>query len=270
MNLSIVDYFGYNLSSQERLRLIKEAGFRSVMLLWAGYFDKDYKLFPEYASKIGLQIENAHAPYLHANDLWKDTLDGQAAFDELAVCIEECAAHGIQTVVMHPENKSGTKTVELPQDFSVGLDRMKRLVDRAERLDISISIENMSRPEYLEAIFKNIQSDKLGFCFDSGHWNVFTPKVDLLTLYGNKLKAVHLHDNDGIDDWHALPFSGSIDWNDIAAKLAGSSYPNVVALEIGNKNFETITDPLEFLRLAFERAKKIADCMKSTEGVKLK
>ena len=29
MNLSIVDYFGYNLSSQERLRLIKEAGFGS-------------------------------------------------------------------------------------------------------------------------------------------------------------------------------------------------------------------------------------------------
>lgn len=150
------------------------------MLLWADYFDKDYKLFPEYASIIGLQIENAHAPYLRANDLWKDTLDGQAAFDELADCIEECAAHGIPTVVMHPENKSGTETVELPQDFSIGLDRMKRLVDTAERLDISIAVENMSRPEYLEAIFKNVQSDKLGFCFDSGHWNVFNPKGSTL------------------------------------------------------------------------------------------
>ncbi len=111
MNLSIVDYFGYNLPPQERLRLIKEAGFSSVMLLWADYYDKDYKQFPEYASKICLKIENAHAPYLRANDLWKDTLDGQAAFDELAACIEECAACGIQTVVMHPENKSGTETV---------------------------------------------------------------------------------------------------------------------------------------------------------------
>ena len=144
MNLSIVDYFGYNLRPQERLRLIKEAGFSSVMLLWAGYFDKDYNLFPEYARNIGLQIENAHAPYLRANDLWKDSLDGQAAFDELVTCIKECAAHGIQTVVMHPENKSGTETVELPQDFFIGLDRTKRLVDIAERLDISIAVENMS------------------------------------------------------------------------------------------------------------------------------
>jgi L-ribulose-5-phosphate 3-epimerase len=266
MNLSIVDYFGYNLPPQERLRLIKEAGFGGVMLLWADYFDKDYRLFPEYAGKVDLQIENAHAPYLRANDLWKDTLDGQAAFDELTACIEECAAHSILTVVMHPENKSGTETVELPQNFSVGLDRMKWLIDMTERLDISIAVENMSRPEYLEAIFKNVQSDKLGFCFDSGHWNVFTPKTDFLSLYGHKLKAVHLHDNTGIDDWHALPFSGNIDWNDITAKLAKSSYPGTAALEIGNKNFESIEDPLEFLRLAVERAKKIVDCMKSAEG----
>ena len=46
------------------------------MLLWAGYFDNAYNLFPEYVMNIGLQIENAHAPYLHANDLWKDSFDG--------------------------------------------------------------------------------------------------------------------------------------------------------------------------------------------------
>ena len=267
MNLSIVDYFGYNLPPQERLRLIKEAGFSSVMLLWADYFDNDYNLFPEYASNIGLQIENAHAPYLRANYLWKGTLDGQAAYEELVACITECAAQGIQTVVMHPENKNRTETVELPQDFSTGLDRMKRIVGMAERLNTNIAVENMSRPEYLDVIFKNIQSDKLGFCFDSGHWNVFTPKSDLLSLYGHKLKAVHLHDNDGIDDWHALPFSGSIDWNDMATKLAGSTYPGVAALEIGNKKFESVTDPLDFLRLAVGRAKKIVDNTESEEGV---
>lgn len=267
MNLSIVDYFGYNLPPQERLHLIKEAGFSSVMLLWADYFDKDYKLFPKYASEIGLKIENAHAPYLRANDLWQDSLDGQAAFDELATCIEECASHDIQTVVMHPENKSGTETVELPQDFSIGLDRMKRLVDMAERLYINIAVENMSCPEYLDVIFNNIQSDKLGFCFDSGHWNVFTPEADLLTLYGHKLKAVHLHDNDGIGDWHALPLSGSIDWNELSVKLNNSAYCGVSALEIGNKNFESIKDPLEFLQLAVERAKKLVDNMELTKEV---
>lgn len=78
----------------------------------------------------------------------------------------------------------------------------------------------------------------------------------MLGQYGDRLKAVHLHDNDGIDDWHALPFSGNIDWCGVAAKLAESSYPDVAALEIGNKTFECITNPLEFLQLAAERARK--------------
>jgi sugar phosphate isomerase/epimerase len=42
----------------------------------------------------------------------------------------------------------------------------------------------MNRPEYLERIFQDIQSERLGFCFDSGHCNVFTPNVDFLALYG--------------------------------------------------------------------------------------
>lgn len=96
---------------------------------------------------------------------------------------------------MHPENKKGTGTVGLPCDFSIGIERMKRIVDIAEQLNVNVAIENMSRPEYLERIFRDIQSERLGFCFDSGHCNVFTPNVDFLALYGDKLMALHLHDN---------------------------------------------------------------------------
>ena len=105
MNLSIVDWFGYNLSPQHRMRVIKEAGFTGVMLLWADYFDKDYKLFPDYARNAGLIIDNAHAPYLNANHLWEDTIDGQEAYQEIITCLEDCAAYNVSTIVMHPENK---------------------------------------------------------------------------------------------------------------------------------------------------------------------
>ena len=93
MNLSIVDWFGYNLPPRDRMRAIKEAGFSGVMLLWADYFDKDYKLFPDYARNAGLIIDNAHAPYLNANHLWEDTIDGQEAYQEIITCLEDCAAY---------------------------------------------------------------------------------------------------------------------------------------------------------------------------------
>ena len=257
MNLSIVDWFGYNLSPQHRMRVIKEAGFTGVMLLWADYFDKDYKLFPEYARNAGLNIDNAHAPYSNANHLWEDTIDGQEAYQEIITCLEDCAVYNIPTLVMHPENKKGTETVSLPYDFSVGIERIKRIIEAAERLNVNVAMENMSRPEYLERIFQDIQSERLGFCFDSGHCNVFTPDVDFLSLYGDKLMALHLHDNNGADDWHALPFTGNIIWSDIGRKLKELSYARPIALEVGNTKFEHIEKPEEFLKLAVESAERI-------------
>lgn len=46
---TIVNYFGYDLSPQERMKAIKTAGFDGVILLWANYFDSDYKEFLKYA-----------------------------------------------------------------------------------------------------------------------------------------------------------------------------------------------------------------------------
>ncbi len=75
MNSAIVDWFGYNLTPHERMRFIKEAGFDGVLLLWADYFNTDYKNFPDYARSAGLDVENAHAPYMNANALWEDTIN---------------------------------------------------------------------------------------------------------------------------------------------------------------------------------------------------
>lgn len=257
MHLSIVDWFGFNLSPQDRMRLIKDAGFNGVLLLWADYFDKDYKKFPEYARNVGLYVENAHAPYMNANALWEDTVNGRDACNALISCVEDCAIHGIPTLVMHPENKSGTETVGLPSDFTLGMDKMKRIADAAERFCVNIAVENMSRHEYLDCIFQNIRSERLGFCFDSGHCNVFTPAHDLLTQYGDRLMALHLHDNDGINDWHALPFSGNINWNETADKLSRIPYSGAIALEVGNARFEHIVEPRAFLKLAVESAERV-------------
>jgi len=261
MDLSIVDYFGYNLSPKERMRLIKQAGFSSVMLLWTGEFDSDYKLFPEYARAAGLCVENTHSAYWGYNDLWKDGPKGQKFMDEMIEAIKDCANYGIPTMVMHPEQKKGIKVSRPPREFTVGLERLKRIVDAAERLDVNLAIENMCRPEYLNCIFSSIDSKRLGFCFDSGHWNVFMPDIDLLNLYGDRPMALHLHDNNGKEDWHALPFEGNINWRGVAAGLKAHSYRGAIALEVGNKQLEYIKEPEVFLRLAAERAAQIQALM---------
>ena len=258
MDLTITDYFGYPLPPQERMRLIKAAGFKGISgLIWRDDFDIDYNLFPEYAANMGLYIENMHAPWQDCNDIWLDKIDGQVFMEEIIELVKVCARYEIPALVLHPENKNGTAYAELPVNFSIGIDRFKRIIAVAEHQNVNIAIENMCRIEYLDCIFSSITSKRLGFCFDSGHWNVFLPDIDLLGLYGNRLMALHLHDNNGKDDWHALPFSGNIDWDKIKLKLKAVKYNGAISLEVGNKTFEHIQNPNEFLMLAAESARGI-------------
>ncbi len=249
---TIVDYFGYNLSPQQRMTTIKNAGFDGVILLWADYFDKDYRDFPKYADKAGLFVENTHAPYMQANAIWQDTTAGQDYAEHIIKCMKDCNTYQIPTLVMHPINGNNP----LPTT-DIGIERFKKITDNAEKYSINLAIENQGNADYIGYIFDRIQSDKLRFCFDSGHEQYYSPHLDLLHLYGDKLIALHLHDNSGDEDAHALPFTGIIDFKKITHKLKEINYKGAIALEILNKGFESIEDPVEFLKIALQRAKLI-------------
>lgn len=249
---TIVDYFGYDLSPQGRMNAIKAAGFDGVILLWADYFDKDYKDFPRYAQKAGLFVENAHAPYIPANTVWQDTVEGQDYTDHIISCIKDCKTYQIPTLVVHPINGNEP----LPTS-DIGIERFKKMIDAAEKYDITVAIENQGNAAYIGYVFDRIKSNRLRFCFDSGHEKFYSPQLDLLDLYGDKLVALHLHDNTGNDDTHALPYTGVIDWDRIENKLKVIDYKGAIALETLNKGFEHIGNPVEFLTIALERAKRI-------------
>ena len=252
MKYTIVNYFGYNLSPKERMKTIKQAGFDGVILLWADYFDADYRDFPQYAENAGLYVENAHAPYMQANTIWEDTITGQEYTNHIIRCIEDCSVYYIPTLVMHPING----ITPLPKN-DIGINRFKKIIEVAEKYSVNVAIENQGNPEYIDYVFRNIPSNRLKFCFDSGHENFYSPHLDLLNLYGDKLIALHLHDNNGQEDAHALPFTGNVDWNGIASKLEKINYTGAIALETLNKGFEHIENPVEFLKIALDRAKKV-------------
>lgn len=104
----------------------------------------------------------------------------------------DCSRHNIPTVVIHLINGDTP-----PPPIQLGLDRIKYLVELAEQKEVNIALKNLRRLEHLQFVFENIKSGRLGFCYDSGHENCYTKGADLLSLYGNRLMALHLHDNDG-------------------------------------------------------------------------
>lgn len=254
MKYAIVDYFGFGMSPAERMSAVKRAGFDGVMLWWAGDFDPDYKEFPDYARRAGLYVENAHAPFESADLIWEDSLGGQTYTDRLLTCIDECADRGVPTLVVHPDRHNR------PTDLTIGIDRLRRLADRAEQREVNIAIENMRNPAILEPIFHSITSPRVGFCYDIGHNNAWSKDLSLPDKHGDRLMALHLHDNDGVNDSHTLPFAGSVDWQAFAVSMKKIGYTGAVSLEVHNPG--EITDPDEFLSIAMERARAIGEMLK--------
>lgn len=76
-------------------------------------------------------------------------------------------------------------------------------------------------------------------------------------MYGDKLMALHLHDNDESADQHRMQFDGNINWDAVMKRLTNISYKGLTALEIMNMGYDHIKEPREFLAIAFERAKRL-------------
>jgi L-ribulose-5-phosphate 3-epimerase len=250
--LSIFSWFGFPIPMEAGCKLIKKAGFDGVMLFWsADHLDSDVKL----ARQNGLCIENVHAPFEDSNALWEDTSAGDKLEQTLAKCIVDCSHYEIATAVVHVTGGDNP-----PPLNRVGLDRLQRLAAVAAKHQINIALENLRRPEYLDFIYTNIHSGRLGFCYDSGHENCYSQGTDLLAQYGSKLMALHLHDNDGSADQHLIPGEGSIDWSHLKQRLRGTGYQGAIALEVikGFAGSSSDEPPELFLKRAFAAAQSLS------------
>jgi len=270
-------WFGYDLPLRERFRLIAEAGFDAVMLWWsedpdfANYPGKEYADQVKFAQQTGLFVENIHAPFWEMNHFWEDTAAGQAIFEYLLRSLDDCKSFQIPTMVLH------ASCGEAPPVSDIGLLRFARLIERAERNDVTIALENMRRASQIQQtdfLLGRFDAPRLGVCFDSGHYHIRllrTAQADFLSRFGHRLMALHLHDNEGCVasensvDQHRLPFDGTIDWPAQMRAVAATGYAGPTALEVVNLGYEALP-PEEFLALAHERAVRLEQFRKDTAG----
>ena len=248
--ITIYDWFGYELSIKERYQLIKKVGFDGVLMWWSEGFGRNYyRNAPQIAREAGLFIENIHTPVKNQNDLWLDNLYGEALTDCYLQCVTDCAEFEIPAMVVHLpyENK--------PYN-ALGLDRIKRITEKAEQLGVNIALENLRNLANVAYVLKQVDSPHIGFCYDCGHHYNYYPNDDLLSMYGSRLMALHLHDISGSYAQHQLPFDGPIDWPATMKKIAETGYSGATAIEAMNWDYKDLSAD-GFLQKAFERAKRL-------------
>ena len=228
------------------------------------FFDKSIEELQQYflphkkaLKETKIIVNQMHMPYPifipNGNEDINNYLQNVVAVKSLEVCkFFEChniVIHGFKLLKSVGSEKEEWKYTE---KF------LEALAPIAKQYEITICLENIYRKEgsnIIEGPCCNVQKviqriDRLndkygegifGFCFDTGHANlVGTDFEKFITTLGDRLKVLHIHDNDGIKDLHQIPFTFSknrenhcsTDWTGFINGLKNIKFNGVL-------NFET-------------------------------
>ena len=259
-------------NDEEILNNIVRAGFKNVML---SFKSKDIEQSIKDARNLGLNISYFHIGYQYANDLWATGEAVDKYIKGIVQQIEVCGKYNIPIAVMHVTAGSPTDFAYKPTEQ--GLKNFKHILKVAKKNKVKIALENIDcySMKHLYYILDNIKDKYLGFCYDVGHHHLYNAKTDLLKRYGDRLFALHLHDNlmdwhpgyDYTRDLHLLPFDGKIDFDKVCRKLKKTNYKGIIMLEVhkkacGSPQMYENKGNFEFLKEAHNRAEKLANMVK--------
>ena len=217
-----------------------------------------FSLLKDKAEKLGIKISQTHGRlriYLGNPDEDKIALEN-ARLDCLATSVlgaPYCVMHSIATSVTGPDADASFM-------HDTCFEVYKTIIGYAKKYGVKIATETMGdSPKYgccdffgNFAEFKKMYDRVCAYednenyfviCIDTGHCNKAmrfnnNPKPsDFIRAMGDKIKCLHLNDNNTFTDQHKIPMSGDIDWNDVVKALDEVGYDGVYNLELNLKNF---------------------------------
>lgn len=201
---------------------------------------------------LGLRIDNSHSTIPGSELLWADHPDAEKALGNFFLCIDNCRALGLPMLVVHC-------SPEYQPDFRLGIKRMERLVEYAQKQNVKIAFENTSSQEYLVKTLSHFEGcDSVGFCYDSGHEAFCTPGARFLPQIGHRLFYTHFSDNYLNGDHHLLPWDGYMDFERIIGELQDTGYQGVLALEVSYAPYQDQLSPEEYVRKCFDVSCRLA------------
>ena len=258
------------LGIEKAYKMYAEAGFETIDLglndelpskfinslnFEGNVFEKEIAEMEEYFSahyaeikKNGLEVSQAHAPFPAYVVGKPESLDHM--IEIYKKCIVYCDKIGCKNLVVHGITLTRKDRINTPKTIKDLNDKLyTSLIPTLLKTNVTVCLENLfggaggiisgvcSNPhEAVEMIDRyNAIAGKecFGLCLDTGHLNLL--KLDMrwyIPILGKRIKAVHIHDNDGMADRHKAPYTGTLVWKDFYSALKEIEYN-------GDLNFET-------------------------------
>ncbi|MEK6711402.1 MAG: TIM barrel protein [Nitrospinota bacterium] len=242
--------FAYETLDFAHLREAAEAGFRRVEL-WAmtPHFDAGdaaaLSNLKSWLKELSLAPATFHAPFYaglaeaRAGRWLSLAHPGEAArADALArteASMRAMREAGAGVAVLHPCAPGQAGAGDTWEALQASLERLLAL---AERLDLTLAVENipapLGRPAGLAAFLGRMNHPRLRACLDAGHARL-TEGEDAPAAFARLAPlcaATHIHDNDGRRDEHLIPGEGGVDWSAFRGALEAAHYGGALTFEI--------------------------------------
>ncbi|HDQ03262.1 MAG TPA: sugar phosphate isomerase/epimerase [Deltaproteobacteria bacterium] len=188
------------------------------------------KIFADHGLKVTF-----HAPFM---DLRPGALDDKirkVSVHRMKQAIELARYFQPLRIVCHPmfDDRYYVDCDDLWLEAS--LKSWRELIDAAKAHDTILSLENVydKGPHLLRRLFDALDSDRVCFCFDTGHYNAYaqTPLNVWFEELGKYLGQLHLHDNFGERDEHLPVGEGNFPFGKFFEELKKNGSRPVVTLE---------------------------------------
>lgn len=174
------------------------------------------------------------------------------AMDEIKRALEAAEQIPFKHLIVHlGEREDGWSQRTI--DYS--LTALEHLGAFAKALGVKLLVENLTNdattPEHLMTMLDLGHLDNVGVCLDLGHAHMTVGIPDAVSVLGNRIVSMHVHDNHGMKDEHLWPGDGNIDWDTTAKLLSKLASPPAAVLEIGHTIGDTPATIPERMRAAY-------------------
>ena len=217
------------------------------------YFWNNAREIKAASEKYGIALDQCHAPM--PSYISDATEEGNRILrDYIAKSVEFCGFCGIPYIVIHPIMDGSYRFPKLTKEDEIWMnfDFYSSLIPLLKKNNVVCLLENMFCQDwkskkiytascsdmneatyYIDGLNRIAGEECFGFCLDIGHLLVLgLDAKTCMEKLGDRVKSLHIHDNDGFDDLHIAPYLGLNDWEKFLKGLISINYT-------GNLNFET-------------------------------
>jgi len=273
---------------KKRLSIVKNAGFDAIDLdlyskeargvLHRRDAEKYAYVLKQAVADAGLFFAQGHPAFHPRNIIHPE--EGERVIEDIRQAIHFSAALGLPYLVCHPVRPSKVNDplfYKWDELHKLNVEMYGALVDEAGEVGVTICTENIfNHDRHMRTIagytshakeMVKIMDDVPGLCIcmDTGHAAVTGQDYGkFVRACGDRLKALHLHGNDGITDLHLCMFDGMVtDWDGLTDALTEIGYSGTMNAEI--ERFNNV--PEELLPACYEYLYKCTRYLADKVGI---